>query len=126
MSNARWVQAALIALALPACASAAGTTHTQTAFSRPAGQAAQPGSWQATPAQQHASYAPAGEPRGQAEQPYAWVGSRPVYPKDQHRLAQDGQTYAGGRAGQPNSWTPAKTSTWALQIAANGDTKAKQ
>jgi hypothetical protein len=124
MSKARWGHAALIALALPACATA-GTQH-QTAFTRPSGQAAQPGSWQPPSAQAHVDYVKAGEPRGQAEQPYAWVGSRPVYPADQHRLAQDGQTYAGGRAGQPGSWTPSKVNTWALQIAQNGDAKAKQ
>ncbi|HEX5658424.1 MAG TPA: hypothetical protein VFX59_14580 [Polyangiales bacterium] len=119
MSKVRW--AALVALALPACATAG-----QTAFNHPAGQAAQPGSWQTTQAQAHADFVKHDGPRGQAEQPYAWVGSQPVYPRDQHRLAQDGQTYAGGRAGQPGSWTPSEVNTWALQIAQNDSTKAKQ
>src|SRR4051794_33023137 len=109
MSKSHW--AVLVALALPACATAG--TQTQ-AFSRPSGQAAQPGSWQGS--QTTADYSTHNGPRGRAAQPYAWVGSQPVYPRDQHRLAQDGQTYAGGRAGQPGSWTPSKIDTWALQI----------
>jgi hypothetical protein len=123
MSKARWAQVALLALALPACATAAGTTHTQSA---PAGRAAQPGSWLQAQANPKADYVERAGARGQAAQPYAWVGSQPAYPRDQHRLAQDGQTYAGGRAGQPGSWTPSKTTSWALQIAQNGDAKAKQ
>jgi hypothetical protein len=120
MSKARWAHAALLALALPACATA-GTTHTQTALSRPAGQAAQPGSWQPTQAQAHADYVTHTGPRGQAAQPYAWLGSEPAYPADQHRLAQDGPSYLGGRAGQPSSWTPQPRTSWTL--AQNDDAR---
>lgn len=125
MSKARWAHAALLALALPACATAAGTTHSQTAFSRPTGQAAQPGSWQPLASSARQDYAKHNGARGQAAQPYAWVGSQPLYPRDQRRLAQDGQLYPGGRAGQPNSWTPSETST-AVQIAQNASPKAVQ
>lgn len=120
MSNARWAKAALLALALPACATAAGSTHANVVH--PSGQAAQPGSWEGQQAK--ADYVLHNGPRGQAAQPYAWVGSEPAYPADQHRLAQDGQSDLGGRAAQPGSFTPAgRTSSWTL---AQNDARAKQ
>lgn len=120
MSNLRWAHAALLALALPACASA-GTTHT--AFARPAGRAAQPGSWQQQATQTRADYVKHAGPRGQADQPYAWVGTQPVYPPDRNRLAQDGPSYLGGRAGQPGSFTPQSSTSWTL---ARNDGKTQQ
>ena len=112
MSKARWAHAALFALALPACAGAAGSTQHPVAHARPAGQAAQPGSW--NHAEAKVDYVKHVGPRGQAAQPYAWLDSKPAYPADQQRLAQDGPSYLGGRAAQPGSWTPSTRTSWTL------------
>lgn len=124
MSRTRWIRAALIALALPACATSAGSTHAQTAHARPAGQAAQPGSWLSAQNAARGAYATHAGPRGQADQPYAWLHSQPIYPTDHNRLAQDGPSYLGGRAAQPGSWTPGGRTSWTL--AQNERTRMQQ
>jgi hypothetical protein len=124
MTNSRWARVALLALALPACATAAGTTRTETVVSQPGGQAAQPASWLQAQAKPRANYVEHAGARGQAAQPFAWLDSRPEYPVDQHRLAQDGMTYLGGRAGQGGSWTPAPSTSWTLASTLN--TRAQQ
>jgi hypothetical protein len=110
MTITRWASIALVALALPACATAGSTPR----VSSPAGQAAQPSSWLPASSQAQAEYAQHAGPRGQAAQPHAWVGTTPAYPVDQHRLAQEGMTYLGGRAAQGGSWTPQPKSSWTI------------
>jgi hypothetical protein len=116
MSKAHWAQAALIALALPACAHGVQSSNVETSALRPGGQAAQPGSWvSANDEQKNVTYAEHAGPRGRAAQPYAWVGSQPAYPAT-NRLAQEGPSYLGGRAGQPSSWTRDEERPWSLEV----------
>jgi hypothetical protein len=115
--KAHWARAALLVAALPACSAAYGapsadaTTslrHTRAAephTSLAAGRAAQPGSWSSGQASEAQSFAASG-PSGQAAQPGSWTTNTSPPPTLATPLADDGPSYLGGRAGQPNSWLP--------------------
>jgi hypothetical protein len=117
MTNAQWARAALLAVALPACAHAHGSPAV--APSLAAGQAAQPGSYIPHAAREPAAsqvIAAEGAARGQAAQPHSWTTLQQPAAVSQHD-ATAGSPHVGGRAAQPYSWIddlrggPAKAAT---------------